>query len=269
MIRYLAFLTLLFAPLAAAQTEGLPGNSRLHQLPIQKFVFASVTEIAVISGSLDILFAEPRYQGLPRYVPTPAGFPEAGYEKPLIAVRDWEAYAKLGATALANFALQGDEFVLEGIAYRQVVARDDADYYFGQPINLSTRAFIGTGDQVAIAGLVVQKGPALVLIRGIGPTLAQFGVPGVLADPFLTLFDRGTAYQFNNNWSENSEAARIQRITTALGTFPLPAGSKDAVILADLSPGAYTVHLEGADRGVGNGMIEIYVLRGEVTSARP
>ena len=68
----------------------------------------------------------------------------------------------------------------------------------------------------------------------------------------------------SDNWSENSQAERIARVTTALRTFSLPAGSKDAVILADLPAGPYTIHLEGADGGVGNGMIEIYVLQGEV-----
>lgn len=255
---------------ASAQTGNrLPGNGRIYQLPIQKFVFASVTQVAVASGTFDIFWTEPRYEGQTRLASKPAGFPDSAYDRPVIALRDWQAYERLGAAALANYSLLPGDIEFEGLTYRIVAVRDDASFYNGNTINLSTRAFVGSGHQKAIAGIVVQNGPALLLVRGIGPTLAQYGVTGVLADPFLTVYAGNTGLLFNNDWSDNSQADRIVRITTQLGTFPLPAGSRDAVILADLSAGAYTIHLEGADGGVGNGMIEIYVLQGEVTAAKP
>ncbi|MBS0661330.1 MAG: hypothetical protein JSR82_24215 [Verrucomicrobia bacterium] len=268
----LFLLTLACAAVAAApgQTENrLPGNGRIYQLPIQKFIFASVTEVAVASGTFDIFWTEPRYSGPTRLAPKPSGFLESAYDQPVIALRDWQAYERLGAEALANYALLPGDIAFEGQTYRVVRVRDDASFYNGNTINLSTRAFVGSGHQKTIAGIVVQNGPALLLVRGIGPTLAQFGVTGVLADPFLTIYTGNTGLYFNDNWSQNSQAERIARVTTALRTFPLPAGSKDAVILADLPAGPYTIHLEGADGGVGNGMIEIYVLQGEVAAAKP
>src|SRR5205814_4697154 len=68
--------------------------------------------------------------------------------------------------------------------------------------NVSTRGFVGTGDNVLIAGFI-SNGSTQVVVRGLGPTLAQpqFGVSGTLADPVVTLVDgNGNAVQTNDNW---------------------------------------------------------------------
>src|SRR5207248_182380 len=78
--------------------------------------------------------------------------------------------------------------------------------------NLSTRGFVGTGDSIMIAGLIMQgSGGKNVLLRALGPTLGQppFSVPGALADPFLDLRDgNGNPVMTNDNWQQ-TQAAQI------------------------------------------------------------
>jgi hypothetical protein len=67
--------------------------------------------------------------------------------------------------------------------------------------NLSTRSLVQTGDNVLIGGFIIGGDtPKTVLIRAIGPALATFGVPGVLANPTVTLFSGSTAIARNDDW---------------------------------------------------------------------
>jgi hypothetical protein len=99
-----------------------------------------------------------------------------------------------------------------------------------------------------------------VLIRGAGPTLANLGVPGVLADPQLTLIDQATGKTLakNDNWAAGDDAALIASAATAAGAFPFGSGSKDAAMVVMLPPGAYTVQLSGVNNGTGVGIVEVY-----------
>ena len=128
--------------------------------------------------------------------------------------------------------------------------------------NLSTRAFVGTGEQIAIAGFVVTGTTARrMLIRGIGPGLSTFGVANALPDPQLTLFDSaGIARQSNDNWSNGdiTHDQFFQRAFQDAGAFPLEVGSKDAAFVPLLAPGSYTVQLSGKPGQSGTGLIEIY-----------
>ncbi len=97
-----------------------------------------------------------------------------------------------------------------------------------------------------------------MLIRGIGPALAgpPFNLGGTLADPVLTLFGPDSATRVaatNDNWSP-ADAATF----TATGAFALPAGSRDAVIVAPLAPGSYTAQVTGAGAGTGIALVELY-----------
>lgn len=121
--------------------------------------------------------------------------------------------------------------------------------------NISTRGFVQTGDNVMIAGVVV-NGPdnQTVLIRGLGPTLTQFGVPDVLADPLLDLRDmNGNVVTSNNNWM-SSQQAEIQATP-----YP-PSNDREAAILITLTPGNYTAILSGVGNTTGNALVEIYAL---------
>ncbi len=121
--------------------------------------------------------------------------------------------------------------------------------------NLSTRATAGTGSQILTAGFVIgEGGDKQVLIRAIGPTLANFGLTGVLADPFLTLFNAaGTSIATNDNWSA-SDAGTM----TNVGAFALTAGSRDSAIVTTLSPGSYTAQVKGVGDTTGLALVEVY-----------
>ncbi len=136
-----------------------------------------------------------------------------------------------------------------------------ASQYDQRLANLSTRAQVGTGANVMITGFVVQEGaPKRVLIRAVGARLASapFGLTGVLADPQLQLFNRdGVLVLANDNWSSADLATM-----NSVGAFPLATGSRDAALVASLSPGAYTAQVSGLNNATGIAILEIYDVTG-------
>ncbi|GAB5560001.1 MAG: hypothetical protein SynsKO_16480 [Synoicihabitans sp.] len=126
--------------------------------------------------------------------------------------------------------------------------------------NISARSQVGTGPEVLVAGFVIRgSGTKRLLIRGVGPTLTQYDVTGVIADPRLTLFrsngdGTSTELQSNDNW----DSATVSTTADTVGAFSIPAGSLDAALLVNLEPGTYTVQLSGNDGGTGVGLIEVY-----------
>lgn len=134
-------------------------------------------------------------------------------------------------------------------------------------VNISTRGRVGTGDSVLIAGLVVQgQSSRTLLIRGIGPALGAFGVPGTLTDPVVRVITSdGVVLATNDNWSETTlsnnravSAEEIQAASSACGAFALPAGSKDAALLITLVAGNYTIEVSGANNTTGIALVEAY-----------
>jgi sugar lactone lactonase YvrE len=121
-------------------------------------------------------------------------------------------------------------------------------------INVSVRKSIGSG---LTAGFVLGGSAATkVLIRVVGPTLGDFGVPGVVADPKLTLFN-GSSVKIdeNDNWGGT---AALSAAFTSVGAFGLPAGSKDAAIVTTLNPGNYSVQAAGVNNTTGVVLVEVY-----------
>ncbi len=125
--------------------------------------------------------------------------------------------------------------------------------------NISTRGQVGTGADNLFGGFVISGAPKTVLVRAIGPGLAAFGVPGTLADPTVTLFDsKNTVVGSNDNWNA-ADAVTF----TQVGAFPLPADSKDAVIVTTLQPGAYSAQISGVGTAnTGVAILEIYDVAG-------
>jgi hypothetical protein len=126
-----------------------------------------------------------------------------------------------------------------------------------QALNISTRAAVQTGPRVTIAGFIITGNDSKrVLMRGLGPSLAQAGVPpnAVLLDPILELKTAsGATLIANDNWQDDPVTrAQIQ------GTIYEPRNDREAVLLATLSPGAYTVLLAGNAQSAGIGLIEVY-----------
>lgn len=142
------------------------------------------------------------------------------------------------------------------------------DVALGEPlklVNISTRGFVGTGDDVLIAGFVVRgQVPQRVLIRGIGPQLARFGVSDTLTDPRLTLFEpagQGSrVIATNDDWCAGNDRATLEAAAAQVGAYALEPYSPDACLVLSLEPGTYTVHLSGAPGLTGVGMVEVYAM---------
>ncbi|PAW69135.1 MAG: hypothetical protein B9S34_00375 [Opitutia bacterium Tous-C1TDCM] len=124
--------------------------------------------------------------------------------------------------------------------------------------NVSSRAATGAGSAALISGFVIGGGSAeRVLLRGVGPALAQFGAVGAVADPAISLYD-ATGFELGGNDNWVSSVADVSVASRQAGAFALPAGSKDAAVLATLPPGAYTVQIRAANAGAA--LLEIYDL---------
>jgi hypothetical protein len=119
--------------------------------------------------------------------------------------------------------------------------------------NLSGRAHVLTGDQILIDGFIVEGSEnKTVLIRGLGPSLAGFGILNFLANPTLSLFDHtATLIAANDNWQT---AANSNQIPVGLR----PTDPRESAILTTLQPGAYTAFLQGKGASTGIGLAEIY-----------
>lgn len=121
--------------------------------------------------------------------------------------------------------------------------------------NLSTRASVQAGDDVVIAGFILGVGNTSsdVVVRGLGPSLSQFGVTDALADPTLELRDSdGTLVKSDDNWQDKPAQAAL---ITASGLAP--ENNLEAAIEVSLPPGTYTATLAG-NGGTGVGIVEIY-----------
>jgi hypothetical protein len=127
-------------------------------------------------------------------------------------------------------------------------------------VNLSVRATAGAGGETLIIGFVLGPGATLpVLLRGVGPTLRDFGVNDALADPLIHFFDgRGFGLGANDDWGLSVNAAALWRAARAVGAFDLSATSRDAALLSDLSKGAYTAQIEGKAGASGVALLEVY-----------
>jgi len=122
--------------------------------------------------------------------------------------------------------------------------------------NMSTRAFADHGENIVIAGFILgnNAGNDKVVVRGLGSSLTQAGVPNALTNPMLELRDsNGALLRANDDWQD--DPLQVQELTTA---GLAPANSLESSITATLPPGAYTALLAGANNGNGIGLVEIY-----------
>jgi hypothetical protein len=132
----------------------------------------------------------------------------------------------------------------------------------GRLVNIASRATVGTGANILIAGFVVggagTTGPESLLIRGSGPALAlpPFGVPGTLADPQLQLYSGSTVIKSNTGWGGDPQ---IFAAAAAVGAFSWGSSpTKDSAILDTLQPGPYTAEVSGASGDTGVALVEVY-----------
>lgn len=132
----------------------------------------------------------------------------------------------------------------------------------GKTLNISTRLSVGTGANVSIAGFIITGSTSKkVIIRGIGPSLADYGVIAPLSDPALALYNQsGALLAANDNWKE-SQRSEIEATTLA------PKSNLEAAIVYTLEPGNYTAVLTGTKGSTGIGLVEVYDLDSGSSSA--
>jgi hypothetical protein len=122
--------------------------------------------------------------------------------------------------------------------------------------NISTRGFVQSENGVMIGGFILGRNPGniRVAVRGVGPSLSQFGLGNLLADPVLELHDgNGAILVSNDNWQDNpASAAELAAHGLAL-QHPNESG-----LFESLPPGAFTAVLAGKNSGSGIGLVEIY-----------
>ncbi|MEY2550763.1 MAG: trimeric autotransporter adhesin [Verrucomicrobiota bacterium] len=121
--------------------------------------------------------------------------------------------------------------------------------------NVSTRGFVGSGDNVMIGGVIVGNGDLpIVVVRAIGPTLATVGVAEPLLNPTLELHDQnGAVLAFNDNWKDGQPRPVIAA-QLALGD------DRESAIVAFTPPGNYTAVVRGKDNTTGVALVEAYRL---------
>ncbi len=125
-----------------------------------------------------------------------------------------------------------------------------------QPLNLSTRGLVGTGDNVVIGGFIITgTDPKTLVLRALGPSLSGFGLSGVLSDPVLSVYDSSrTLIATNDDWQSDPN----QLVVVANGLAP--ANLLESATAQTLAPGAYTVTVTGKDATPGIGLVELYDL---------
>jgi hypothetical protein len=154
------------------------------------------------------------------------------------------AYLNFHSTTFAGGELRG-----------QVRASDEVPA--SRFINLSTRGNVGTGSAVLIGGFsVLGPDPIRLLISAKGPSLTNYGLTGVLADPTLQLIDAGgRQIAFNDNIGTPAATSELAAIPGA------PSNSAESALLVVLPPGNYTAIVAGAGGSTGLALLEVTDLR--------
>lgn len=160
-----------------------------------------------------------------------------------------------GYTARVN-----GELGTAGISIMEIYDAESTSTDSPRTINLSTRGHAGTGGDRLISGFVVAGADSRqVLLRAIGPSLTAFGVPDVLAEPKIELFDaRGKLIMESRGAWSQERREEIRTAAARAGAFALEETSKDAAMLVNLAAGSYTVQISGLGDTAGTALIEVY-----------
>ena len=152
----------------------------------------------------------------------------------------------------AYTAVVNDESNIPGVALFEFYDLDPAS---SKLVNLSTRGKVETEDRVMIGGFIISGDqPTKIILRAIGPSLTQLGIPDALVDPTLELHNGdGSLILQNDNWRSDQEQ---QILDSALA----PSDDRESAIIATLNPGPYTAIVRGAGNSTGIALFEIYRL---------
>lgn len=193
-------------------------------------------------------------------VPVAVTIPAEAFDKVLISASAQLAYAQLSASALENFVIEDTApIMISERMHFEISVSPEARVDVGSVPNLSSRGAVAPGRPL-VGGFVVQQEARTVLLRAIGPTLGNFGVAQPLADPVITIFKNNTPFYENDNWGTRFDADQTAAVSARVGAFALPAGSRDAALVVELPPGAYTARVTSADGASGDALVEIYIV---------
>jgi phospholipase/lecithinase/hemolysin len=123
--------------------------------------------------------------------------------------------------------------------------------------NLSTRGYVGNGDNVMIGGLIIGSGDSsIIVLRALGPSVGSFGIVNFLPDPAIELHDGdGALIAFNDDW----KTPWFQALRAA--NFPPPDDHEAAIVAPFLTPGNYTAIVRGKGTTTGIALVEAYNLQ--------
>ena len=157
-----------------------------------------------------------------------------------------------------------------GIALAEVYLMDTSPDASVELANISTRGFVGVGDNIMIPGFVIGPGgPRRLLVRAAGPTWgARFGLAGVLPNPSLRVFSSNApsnALGTNLDWEDDGQGPALAAAAAQVGAFPLNPGAADAALILDLPPSTdpgrvFTVQVSDSSGATGLVLTEIYAL---------
>lgn len=208
-------------------------------LPIRLYLSSATTESASIIDSTRALFRQLNSRSYPDFA---------------LAIRETEGDRH--STTKPEAYMRGLRFAFAPVAPQPALVGTTAR---ANLVNISSRGYVGTGDDVMIAGFVIDGLTAKrVLVRAGGPALTEWDVPNVLADPQVTVHARsGQVLGVNDNWGGSAEitAAAVQT-----GAYPFRADSRDAALIVTLPPGSYTAVASGMNGTTGNALVEVYEL---------
>ena len=126
--------------------------------------------------------------------------------------------------------------------------------------NIATRGLIQPGDQLMIAGFIIQNGPVRAVVRAIGPSLSAFGITNALADTTLQLRDgNGAIVVENDDWKVRTDGSSQQAELEATGLQP--TNDLEAAFVTTLQPGQYTAQVRGKPETTGIGVVQVYFLQ--------
>ncbi|MFL6590938.1 MAG: hypothetical protein ACJ8M4_12290 [Chthoniobacterales bacterium] len=141
---------------------------------------------------------------------------------------------------------------------------DLSDAAGSQLANISTRGFVGVGQDVLIGGIIIgpNSSPATrLVVRAIGPSLTQLGISNALSDPTLELHDsNGAVIKRNDNWKIDDQSGQSQEAEIS-ATSLQPSADLESALTATVSPGNYTAIVAGKNDGSGVGLVEVYNLQ--------
>ena len=167
-----------------------------------------------------------------------------------------------GQSGEAYNALTMEKDALEVANYR---LQQQSAAGVGTLVSVSTRAYVGTGDQQLIGGFSVSGAQSRqLLVRAVGAGLAQYGVPSVLANPKLTIVPMpGTSVPAglvlaNDDWTNQLNPAAVTAAAAAVNDFSLANYPRDSALLVTLPPGSYSAIVESVGGATGTALIEAY-----------